>query len=193
MSKKQVQVEKRKFNFEEVLQEAIDRNRKIKLSPYLQGELLKINESAWESDSEFYNSDEGHIYNDEMQDQGPYDQSELEQDVNGDTEEKIGELVKKVEMYCSENYEKSENPDLFRACNELLSSFYKLKASGKPDGNFGSCTLQIYRNLKNNKSDTLANQFSTETIFDELEELNQLIGELSQNSSTMASPFTMGY
>lgn len=194
------QVEKRKFNFEEMLEEAINRNRRIKLSPHLQNQLLNLQESAWESDADFYNSDEGHIYNSNEFEMEPenlendlYGQSELGAGGQDDElEVQMGELIGKIEGYCVDNFDKRQNPELFKAANELMSCFYKFKATGKPDGGFGTAILQLYRNIKNNKADTLANQFNTDSIFDNLEQLNQMIGQVGQNTM-ISNPFSMGF
>lgn len=186
---------KRKFNFDELIEEAIDRNRKIRSSPFLQGKILNLQEGLYDNDEDFYNSDEGHVYNTNEFELNPdhletdlYSQSELEPN----PKDRIQELVQKVEQYCNDNYNEEQNPELFSACNELLSAFYKFKAKGRPDTSFGPCVLEIYRNIKTNKSNSLSNQFSTEDIFESLEELNQLLGKLEQ-TSMVHNPFRIGY
>lgn len=192
MSKSQNPVAKKEFNFLELIQEGVDRRRTINSSIELQNKVLLLKES-WQNDEEFFSSDEGHVYQDQdfmmdPQNMGNdlYGQAEInpEQDV----QDKMSEIVKSIESYCGDNYDRNQNPELHKGLNELMSAFYKFKASGRADG-FGSSILEIYRNLKQNKSNSLANQFSTDTIFDSLEELNQLVGKVGQNQ-LVSSPFS---
>mgnify|MGYP001458142550 CR=1 FL=1 len=185
------QAERKKFNFEEMISLAIDRDRQIRASPFLQGKLSKLNENQFESDDDFYNSDEEHHYEDPADEYGLNPQEEeLEPEV--DSKAQVTELVKTVEEFIGSNYNEQENPEVFMSFNQLMSCFYDFKARGKAGPNFASCILELYRKLKTNKSTSLANQYTTESIFDTLEELNQLIGSMGSNSVPHNS-FSPGY
>lgn len=189
------QGERKKFNFEELLELAMKRDRQIRSSPYLQDKLLKsLNEGQFDSDDSFYDSDDDHYYEDTETEFGLDYGDEQEEFIEPQTDAKtkIGDLVRTVEQFCASNFNEDENPEVFSSCNQLLSCFYAFKAKGTPGPDFGVCILDLYRKLKSNTATTLANQYTTESIFDTLEELNQLIGAANQGSMVHNS-FSSGF
>lgn len=183
------QGERKKFNFEEMIQLAVERDRQIRSSPFLQNKLRTLNEDIWDNDDAFYNADEQHHYQDPVDEFGLETQEEYQP--QADIAAQITELVRAIEAFCASNYNEQENPDIFSSCNQLMSCFYDYKAKGTPGPNFGPCILDIYRKLKTSRSTTLANQYTTESIFDTLEQLNQLVG--SMNASSMVHNSFSGY
>ncbi len=184
------QAERKKFNFEEMLELSIERDRKIRSSPHLQNKLRMIQESNFESDDDFYSSDDDYTYEnptDEFSNVDNLEGVEGDFEPQVDIKQKLTDVVREIESYVADNYEEQQNPEIFVSCNNLMSCFYDFKAKGVPSPSFGPVILDVYRKLKSNQASTLENQYSSESIFDKLEELNQIVGTLQQASSSQTS------